>query len=340
MFAEAQRAPARVDWNHPSFPKRRAAAHGEHQNHRRTNGPWREPARRRHGIAFAVRYTDLRERLERIGHTVEDAGNISVPFREDAERGAQRGARFLGAIADVAMRVADETEAALRAGRFPLLLGGDHSLAGGSIAGAARFHAESAGAAGSLTETGGRIGVIWIDAHGDLHTPGSSRSGNVHGMPLAHVLGHGDSAFAHIAGGAPAAAAENVALVGVRDLDVPEREHAAEWKLRVLTMRAIDERGIRSVMQEAIEVAAHGTAGIWASFDVDSLSPEAAPGVGTPVPGGMTAREAHLAMEMLADTGKLIGMDVVEVNPVLDERNRTAELATELILSALGKRII
>jgi arginase len=279
---------------------------------------------------FAVRYTDLRERLERIGHAVEDAGNITVPFREDAERGAQRGARFLGAIADVAVRVADETEAALRSGKFPLLLGGDHSLAAGSIAGAARFHAK----------TGGRIGVIWIDAHGDLHTPGSSRSGNVHGMPLAHVLGHGDSAFSHIAGGAPAVAAENVALVGVRDLDAPEREHAIAWKLRVLTMRAIDERGIRSVMQEAITVASEGTAGIWASFDVDSLSPEAAPGVGTPVPGGMTAREAHLAMEMLADTGNVVGMDVVEVNPVLDERNRTAELATELILSALGKRII
>jgi arginase len=279
---------------------------------------------------FAVRYTDLRERLERIGHAVEDAGNITVPFREDAERGAQRGARFLGAIADVAVRVADETEAALRSGKFPLLLGGDHSLAAGSIAGAARFHAKS----------GGRIGVIWIDAHGDLHTPGSSRSGNVHGMPLAHVLGHGDSAFSHIAGGAPAVAAENVALVGVRDLDAPEREHAIAWKMRVLTMRAIDERGIRSVMQEAITVASEGTAGIWASFDVDSLSPEAAPGVGTPVPGGMTAREAHLAMEMLADTGNVVGMDVVEVNPVLDERNRTAELATELILSALGKRII
>jgi arginase len=279
---------------------------------------------------FAMRYTDLRERLERIGHSVEDAGNISVPFREDAERGAQRGARFLGAIADVAVRVADATEAALNAGRFPLLLGGDHSLAGGSIAGAARFHARA----------GGRIGVIWIDAHGDLHTPGSSRSGNVHGMPLAHLLGHGDRAFAHISGGDAAVAAENVALVGVRDLDMPEREHAAEWKLRVLTMRAIDERGIRGVMQDAIEVASRGTAGIWASFDADALSPEAAPGVGTPVPGGITAREAHLAMEMLADTGKLIGMDVVEVNPVLDERNRTAELATELILSALGKRII
>jgi arginase len=279
---------------------------------------------------FAVRYTDLRERLERLGHTVEDAGNVPVPFREDAERGAQRGARFLGAITEVCMRVADDTAAAIDGGRFPVLLGGDHSLAGGSIAGAARHFAAK----------GARIGAIWIDAHGDLNTPASSRSGNVHGMPLAHLLGHGDHAFAHVAGAEPAVLAEHVALVGVRDLDAAEREHALEWKLHVLTMRAIDERGVRAVMQDAIGVASAGTAGIWASFDMDCLSPENAPGVGTAVPGGMTIREAHLAMEMLADTGKLIGMDLVEVNPVLDERNRTAELATELILSALGKRII
>ena len=164
---------------------------------------------------FAVRYTDLRERLERLGHSVEDAGNVAVPFREDAERGAQRGARFLGAITDVCSRVADETEAALAAGRMPLLLGGDHSLAGGSIAGAARFHAAR----------GARIGAIWLDAHGDLHTPGSSRSGNVHGMPLAHLLGHGDRAFSRIAGDAAALLPEHLALVGVRDLDEPERDH-------------------------------------------------------------------------------------------------------------------
>ena len=279
---------------------------------------------------FAVRYTDLRERIERLGHSVEDAGNVPVPFREDAERGAQRGARFLGAITDVCRRVADDTAAALRDGFFPLLLGGDHSLAGGSIAGAARHFASRRA----------RIGAIWIDAHGDLNTPGTSRSGNVHGMPLAHLLGHGDQAFSHVAGEEPALQAGHTALVGTRDLDASEREHAAQWNLRVLTMRAIDERGVRAVMQEAIATAAEGTAGIWASFDMDCLSPENAPGVGTAVPGGMTIREAHLAMEMLADTGKLIGMDFVEVNPVLDERNRTAELATELILSALGKRIL
>ena len=279
---------------------------------------------------YAVRYTDLRERLERLGHTVEDLGNVAVPFREDAERGAQRGARYLGAITTVCRDVATLTKAALEQGWFPMLLGGDHSLAAGSIAGAAAFHA-------AREE---RVGVIWIDAHADLNTPGSSKSGNVHGMPLAHLLGHGDSALANVAGVRPAVRASNVAIVGLRDADDAEREHLGKWKLRALTMRAIDERGVRSVMDEAITIASDGTAGIWVSFDLDALAPEAAPGVGTAVPGGMTYREAHLAMEMLADTGLMIGIDLVEVNPVLDEHNRTANVGTDLLLSALGKRIV
>ena len=279
---------------------------------------------------FAVRYTDLRERLERIGHTVEDLGNVAVPFREDAERGAQRGARYLGAITSVCREVSVLTRTAMEESCFPMLLGGDHSLAAGSIAGAAAFHAAR----------GERIGVIWIDAHSDLNTPGSSKSGNVHGMPLAHLLGHGDGALANVAGVKPAVRAENVAIVGLRDADDAEREHIAKWKIRALTMRSIDERGIRSVMDEAIEVASNGTAGIWVSFDLDCLDPEAAPGVGTPVPGGMTYREAHLAMEKLADTGKVVGIDLVEVNPVMDEYNRTAGVGTDLLLSAVGKRIL
>jgi len=279
---------------------------------------------------YAVRYTDLRERLEHLGHSVEDLGNVAVPFREDAERGAQRGARYLGAITDVCRDIARLTRTALEQGHVPMLLGGDHSLAAGSIAGAAAFHA-------ARDE---RIGVIWIDAHADLNTPGSSRSGNVHGMPLAHLLGHGDSALANVAGVRPAVRANNVAIVGLRDADDAEREHIAKWKLRALTMRSIDERGVRSVMEEAIAVASEGTAGIWVSFDLDCLSPEAAPGVGTAVPGGMTYREAHLAMEMLADTGRIVGIDLVEVNPVLDEHNRTAGVGTDLLLSALGKRIV
>jgi arginase len=279
---------------------------------------------------YAIRYTDLRERLEGLGHTVEDAGNVAVPFREDAERGAQRGARFLGAITSVCREVARLTREALDEGKFPLLLGGDHSLAAGSVAGAAAFH-------GARNE---RIGLIWIDAHSDINTPGSSRSGNVHGMPLAHLLGHGDSALSNVAAVKPAVRGSQVAIVGLRDADDAEREHIAKWKVRALTMRAIDERGVRSVMEEAIAVASEGSAGIWLSLDLDVLAPEAAPGVGTAVPGGMTYREAHLAMEMLADTGKLLGIDLVEVNPVLDEHNRTANVGTELLLSALGKRIL
>jgi len=279
---------------------------------------------------YAVRYTDLRERLEALGHSVDDLGNVAVPFREDAEKGAQRGARYLGAITSVCRDVAGLTRTALEQDRFPILLGGDHSLAAGSIAGAAAYHA-------ARNE---RVGVIWIDAHADLNTPGSSRSGNVHGMPLAHLLGHGDSALAAVGGIKPAVRPNNVAIVGLRDADEAEREHIAKWKLRALTMRAIDERGVRSVMEEAIAVASDGTAAIWVSFDLDCLTPEAAPGVGTAVPGGMTYREAHLAMEMLFDTGRVIGIDLVEVNPVLDQYNRTAGVATDLLLSALGKRIL
>src|SRR5687768_1473899 len=279
---------------------------------------------------YAVRYTDLRERLEALGHSVDDLGNVAVPFREDAEKGAQRGARYLGAITSVCRDVAGLTRTALEQDRFPILLGGDHSLAAGSIAGAAAYHA-------ARNE---RVGVIWIDAHADLNTPGSSRSGNVHGMPLAHLLGHGDSALAAVGGIKPAVRANNVALVGLRDADEAEREHIGKWKLRALTMRVIDERGIRSAMEEAIAVASDGTAAIWVSFDLDCLTPEAAPGVGTAVPGGMTYREAHLAMEMLFDTGRVIGIDLVEVNPVLDQYNRTAGVATDLLLSALGKRIL
>ena len=278
----------------------------------------------------AVRYTDLRDRLVKLGHTVEDSGNVDVPFREDAAKGAQRGARYLGAITDVCVEVAARTRRALEAGQMPVVLGGDHALAAGSIAGASAH----------LAARGERLGVVWVDTHGDLNTPATSRSGNVHGMPLAALLGNGDKAMAGISGGSSAVRSSDVALVGLRDLERPERTHIKKWGLSAFTMRALDERGIRAVMEDAIAVATRETAGIWVSFDMDVIDPSEAPGVGTAVPGGMTYREAHLAMEMLADTGKLVGLDMVEVNPVLDERNRTAEIAAELILSALGKRIL
>ncbi|MCC6318565.1 MAG: arginase [Gemmatimonadaceae bacterium] len=278
----------------------------------------------------AVRYTDLRDRIEKLGHTVDDAGNIAVPFREDAAKGAQRGARYLGAITEVCVDVAAHVREALQAGQVPVVLGGDHALAAGSVAGAAAH----------LATRDQRLGLVWIDAHGDLNTPATSRSGNVHGMPLAALLGNGDRAMAGIAGSSGAVKPGQVALVGLRDLDQSERAHIGKWNLAAFTMRALDERGVRAVMEEAIAIASRDTGGIWVSFDMDVIDPDEAPGVGTPVAGGMTYREAHLAMEMLADTGRIVGIDLVEVNPVLDEHNRTAEIACELILSALGKRIL
>lgn len=279
---------------------------------------------------FATRYADLRERLELLGHSVDDAGNVPVPFREDADLGAQRGARFLGAITEVCREVAVRTRAALDAGRTPLVLGGDHSLAAGSIAGAAAHFAAK----------GERLGLIWIDAHADVNTPGTSKSGNVHGMPLAHLLGHGDEQLTTVAGAAPALRPCDVSLVGIRDLDEAERDHITEWSVQTFTMRALDERGVRAVLSDAISTVSRDTTAIWVSVDMDVVDPTSAPGVGTAVPGGMTFREAHLAMELVADTGRLAGLDVVEVNPVLDVQNRTAELAAQLALSAFGKRIL
>ena len=278
----------------------------------------------------AVRYTDLRDRIEKLGHAVVDTGNVCVPFREDAAKGAQRGARYLGAITDVCVDIASRTRAALEAGEMPVVLGGDHALAAGSVAGAAAH----------LAAKGERLGLLWVDAHGDLNTPGSSRSGNVHGMPLAALLGNGDKAMSSIAGDHPAIQSSDVALVGLRDLDGPERSHIRKWGLSAFTMRALDERGVRMVMEEAIAVATRGTGGIWVSFDMDVIDPDEAPGVGTAVPGGMTYREAHLAMETLWDTGRVVSMDLVEVNPVLDRMNHTAELAVGLMASAFGQRII
>ena len=192
----------------------------------------------------------------------------------------------------------------------------------------------------AFAERGERIGLIWLDAHGDINTPSSSLSGNVHGMPVAHLLGHGDPAMVNLATPAPAVRAENTVIVGVRDLDPAEREHARLFGLRMFTMRDIDERGLRDVMREAIGIATSGTAGFHVSCDADWIDPSEAPGVGTPVRGGATYREGHLAMELVADTGKLVSMDVVEINPVLDQMNRTADLCVGLATSAFGLRIL
>ena len=219
----------------------------------------------------------------------------------------------------------------LEEGMTPLLLGGDHSLAAGSVSGVAEFYRRQ----------GQKIGVLWIDAHSDINTPDTSPSGNVHGMPLAALLGLGPEPLGKIFGYSPKISPENTVLVGVRDIDAAERANIRRAGVaHVYTMRDIDERGMRAVMEEAIEAAGSGTAGYHVSLDMDWIDPEDAPGVGTPVRGGATYREAHLAMEILADDGRLLSFEIVEVNPVIDEHNRTADLAVELACSAFGKKIL
>jgi arginase len=221
-------------------------------------------------------------------------------------------------------------EQAVQQNKLPLVLGGDHSVAVGTVSGIANYYR-------SRSE---KIGLIWIDAHADMNTPGSSPSGNVHGMPLACCIGNGPGELTGLFGFAPKVEPANVAIVGLRDVDRREAPNIRQAGVRAYTMREIDERGLRAVMSEAIEVACNGTAGFHLSFDMDSVDPDEAPGVGTPVRGGLTYREAHLAMEIVNDSGRLLGMEVVEVNPVLDTANRTAILGVELVMSALGQRIL
>ncbi len=273
----------------------------------------------------ALRIAQLASALSATGHTVFDEGNLTVPQRESIRAGTE-----LEVITEVCVQLAARTAAAIRAGEFPLVLGGDHSLAAGSVAGAAT----------AMAERGQQLGVIWLDAHSDLNTPATTASGNVHGMPAAHLLGEGDHALSHIASSVPAVRFEHIAYIGLRDLDGPERRFIRERRIAAYTMRDIDEQGLPAVLRTAIAHVSRGTGGLYLSCDADWIDPSEAPGVGTPVPGGATYREAHLAMELLADTGLLVGMDLVEINPVLDRVNRTAELAVELICSALGKRML
>jgi arginase len=280
----------------------------------------------------AIRIAGAAMRLCDLGHTVDETRNIDIPLLEEIPQSeVDTFGRFLDAITSACSQLADEVAETVRAGSIPVTLGGDHSLAMGSVAGVAT----------ALAERGERVGLIWLDAHSDIHTPDSSASGNVHGMPVAHLLGHGDQGLSSIASLTPAVRPENVVLMGLRDVDLPEREHIRDWGVTAFTMRDIDERGIAAVMRDAMEIAGRGTAGLHVSLDMDWLDPIEAPGVGTAVRGGATYREAHTAMEILADRPEhLFSLDVVEVNPVLDRHNRTAELAVALIASALGQRIL
>lgn len=277
----------------------------------------------------AIRVANLHSRVAALGYKVEDQGNVAVEQAESAPSGAKR-ARYLAQIAETCLRLAEKVDRALGHGKVPLVLGGDHSIAAGSISGVAHhFHKRNE-----------KLGVLWVDAHADMNTPQTSPSGNVHGMPLACLIGKGPKALTDLFGYAPKIDPRNVALIGIRDVDLLEAPHIKKSGVRAFTMRDIDEKGLPRVMDEAIDIASAGTAGIHLSFDMDAVDPDEAPGVGTPVRGGITYREAHLAMELLSDAAKLVSLEVVEVNPVLDVANRTAELAVELMTSALGKRIL
>lgn len=277
----------------------------------------------------ALRVANLNSSLSALGFTVEDYGNVFVDQPERIPESAST-ARHLPQIAQNCLRLAKMVEKAAKESRFPLVLGGDHSIAAGTVAGVTKHYRSQKKS----------LGLVWIDAHGDFNTPESSPSGNVHGMPLSSIVGQGPRELTHLRGISPMVAAKNVALVGIRDIDRREADNIRAAGIHSYTMREIDERGMRAVMQDAIRVASDGTAGLHLSLDMDALDPVEAPGVGTPVRGGLNYREAHLAMELLHDCGKLISMEVVEVNPVLDIANKTAALAVELILSALGKRIL
>jgi len=273
----------------------------------------------------AMRYAGLRERIAALGYRVRDLGNLAVPLAEQIEPpAADEPLRYLQPIVGVVRDLAQQVRDVISSNTLPIILGGDHSLSIGSVAGVAHNR---------------RIGVIWLDAHGDYNTPETTPSGNIHGMGLAVLTGRGHPTLTGLIGRAPVIRPGDAALVGVRNLDDGERELLRTSGVRVFTMHDIDRRGMAAVMEEAILHVSASTSGFHLSFDLDVLDPHEAPGVGTPVLGGITYREAHLAMELVAASGRLISLDLVEVNPILDTRNMTALLAVEFALSALGKTI-
>ncbi len=273
----------------------------------------------------AIRIARLEERLEALGHKVKDFGNVPAADMSIAVLG-NRSVRYLPEVVKECEFIADRVADCVTEGYFPLVLGGDQSISIGTAAGLARY--------------GTKRGIIWLDAHGDFNTPETTPSGNIHGMALAAILGHGHPRLAKLGGIAPKAREANTVLIGGRSFDPKEAQAISKSKMTVFTMREIDELGMRTVMNRAIKVASAGVKEVHLSFDVDAIDPREAPGTGTRVSGGLTYREAHLAMEMLFDSGKATSAEFVEVNPILDSDNRTAELSVELILSLFGKKII
>ncbi len=277
----------------------------------------------------AIRVARLNERLSELGLEVTDAGNIAVRNPEMMSI-IDHSAKYLHEITAACESLSQHVEQALERAETPIVLGGDHSIAAGSVSGLASFYRKH----------DKRVGVIWFDAHGDMNTPDTSPSGNIHGMPFAAILGYGPKELTNIAGFSPKVQAEDCVLIGARSVDPAEAVALKKSGVRVVTMRELDERGMSAVMDEAMWLASRRTAGFHVTMDMDFVDPDFAPGVGTPVPGGPTYRESHLAMEKIADSGKMLSFELTEVNPVLDTENRTAELGVQLILSAFGKKIL
>ncbi|MDP1715497.1 MAG: arginase [Anaerolineales bacterium] len=272
----------------------------------------------------AIRYSHLQRKLEDLGYTVQDEGNVEVPMAEMC-RITNPKLKYIDCIIPMSRRVSGAIATSMQAGHFPLVIGGDHSLSIGSVRGAARNR---------------KIGVIWIDAHADFNTAETTPSGNIHGMSLAILCGLGEKSLVQLWDEAiPVIDPGNIAIIGARDLDTGEKANLHQAGTLVMSMEQVDRYGMVTVVEKAIEHVTRNTDGMYLSLDLDALDPRHAPGVGTPVPAGLTEREAHLACELIAETGKLVGMDVVEVNPILDVQNQTAKLAVELALTALGRRI-
>jgi arginase len=277
----------------------------------------------------AMRVARLTQRIAQLGYEVRDMGDLRIEQPREQSQPNDK-AKHLAEVVAACELIADEVEKVLRAGELPVVLGGDHSIAAGTVA----------GVAAATRESEGQIGLIWFDAHADMNTPETSPSGNLHGMPLAALLGYGAKELTHVAGFAPKLDPRYCAHVGARDIDAAERELIKRLGIRFFTMREIDERGMSACIDEAIEIARRAPAGYHVTLDVDALDPGDAPGSGTVVRGGLTYREAHLSMEKIAEAGGMLSLEVVEINTALDINNRTAQLGVELILSALGKTIL
>jgi arginase len=278
----------------------------------------------------ALRIAGIGDQIASLGCTVVDKGDLAAPIPETQQPPADIRKKYVREIATVCQRLRDVALTSLEAGALPLVLGGDHSLAAGSVSASAEWVRRSAALP---------LGLIWVDAHGDMNTPETTSSGNVHGMPLAALLGREPAELASI-GFSPSVQPEHTVLLGVRNLDDQEKEQIRQSGVHVFTMKDIDRDGIARIAERALAVAADGTGGIHISLDMDVCDPSIAPGVGTAVKGGLDYREAHMVMELIADSRRLVALDIVEVNPTLDIRNVTAEFAAELALSALGKRIL